>query len=41
MKFGKYVEDHAVPEWATEYLNYKILKKKIKNITRSEGMCFL
>lgn len=33
MKFGKYVEDNAVPEWASKYLEYKQLKKKIKRIT--------
>lgn len=32
MKFGKYVEDNAIPEWASKYLEYKQLKKKIKKI---------
>jgi SPX domain protein involved in polyphosphate accumulation len=32
MKFGKYVEDNAIPEWAAKYIMYKPLKKKIKAI---------
>ncbi len=34
MKFGKYVEENAVPEWASQYLSYKLLKKKIKQIVQ-------
>ena len=34
MKFGKYVEDHAVPEWISQYIAYKELKKKIKAIAK-------
>ncbi|PVV03057.1 hypothetical protein BB560_002474 [Smittium megazygosporum] len=32
MKFGKYLESEAVPEWQTEYIDYKGLKKLIKKI---------
>ncbi|OMH80658.1 hypothetical protein AX774_g5893 [Zancudomyces culisetae] len=36
MKFGKYIESEAVPEWHTKYLNYKLLKKCLKRITATK-----
>ncbi|PVZ97741.1 hypothetical protein BB558_006292 [Smittium angustum] len=33
MKFGKYLESEAVPEWSTKYIDYKGLKKCIKRIS--------
>ncbi|OMJ10149.1 Phosphate transporter PHO1-like protein [Smittium culicis] len=32
MKFGKYLESEAVPEWQNKYIDYKGLKKCIKRI---------
>lgn len=34
MKFGKTLISHQIPQWLTYYLNYKKLKKLIKNIDR-------
>lgn len=31
MKFGKTFASHQIPEWATNYMNYKHLKKTIRN----------
>ncbi len=33
MKFGKYLESKARPEWRTQYVNYKALKDLIKEAT--------
>ncbi|SCU94647.1 LANO_0E07514g1_1 [Lachancea nothofagi CBS 11611] len=33
MKFGKTFPNHQVPEWSHQYVNYKNLKKLIKEIT--------
>lgn len=35
MKFGKTFISHQIPEWAIYYMNYKHLKKIIKNIDQS------
>lgn len=32
MKFGKYLEAEQVPEWAKMYVNYRLLKKLIKEV---------
>ncbi|KAJ3022006.1 Xenotropic and polytropic retrovirus receptor 1 [Thoreauomyces humboldtii] len=32
MKFGKYLAENSVPEWRSRYVNYRILKKLIKNV---------
>jgi glycerophosphodiester phosphodiesterase len=31
MKFGNSLSRNQVPEWASSYINYKILKKLIKS----------
>lgn len=31
MKFGRNLPRNQVPEWASQYINYKGLKKLIKN----------
>lgn len=36
MKFGKTFPNHQVPEWSHQYVNYKNLKKLIKQITRTQ-----
>jgi SPX domain protein involved in polyphosphate accumulation len=30
MKFGLYLEENLIPEWREFYLNFELLKKKIK-----------
>lgn len=30
MKFGQYIEENLTPEWREFYLNYALLKRKIK-----------
>ncbi|AET40946.1 glycerophosphocholine phosphodiesterase Ecym_7094 [Eremothecium cymbalariae DBVPG len=37
MKFGKTFPNHQVPEWSHKYVNYKALKKVIKEITSLQG----
>ncbi|KAK3351782.1 SPX domain-containing protein, partial [Neurospora tetraspora] len=34
-RFAKELEQEAVPEWRVKYLNYKLGKKLIKNVTRA------
>lgn len=34
MKFSKYLEGQSVPEWRKAYINYKGLKKKLKQVER-------
>lgn len=34
MKFGKTFANHRIPEWSSQYVGYKSLKKMIKEITR-------
>ena len=34
MKFAKYLEDQSVPEWRKAYINYKGLKKRLKQIEK-------
>ncbi|GAA5797115.1 hypothetical protein HPULCUR_002494 [Helicostylum pulchrum] len=34
MKFSKYLESQSVPEWRKAYINYKGLKKKLKQVER-------
>ncbi|KAL9555338.1 hypothetical protein MBANPS3_002401 [Mucor bainieri] len=34
MKFAKYLESQSVPEWRKAYINYKGLKKKLKQVER-------
>lgn len=36
MKFGKTFPNHQVPEWSHQYVNYKGLKKLIKQITQTQ-----
>lgn len=36
MKFGKTFPNHQVPEWSHQYVNYKGLKKLIKEITEQQ-----
>ncbi|QLQ81511.1 hypothetical protein HG537_0F02720 [Torulaspora globosa] len=36
MKFGKTFPNHQVPEWSHQYVNYKSLKKLIKQINREQ-----
>lgn len=36
MKFGRNFPRNQVPEWASQYMNYKSLKKLIKN-AQSDG----
>lgn len=36
MKFGKTFPNHQVPEWSHQYVNYKFLKKLIKQITQTQ-----
>ncbi len=33
MKFGRNLPRNQVPEWSLSYINYKALKKLIKNAT--------
>lgn len=35
MKFAKELDQDAVPEWRTKYLNYKLGKKKLKAVSRA------
>lgn len=35
MKFAQYLNDHAVPEWKSQYLDYKQGKKRLKKINSS------
>ncbi|KAK5111360.1 hypothetical protein LTR62_005200 [Meristemomyces frigidus] len=35
MKFAKELDDHAVPEWRGQYLDYKQAKKKLKAVTKA------
>jgi len=37
MKFGKTLVIHQIPEWSTNYINYKQLKKIIKTIDAGDG----
>jgi ankyrin repeat protein len=37
MKFGKTLIIHQIPEWSTNYINYKHLKKIIKTIDAGDG----
>jgi SPX domain protein involved in polyphosphate accumulation len=34
MKFAKYLEGQSVPEWRKAYINYKGLKKRLKQIEK-------
>jgi SPX domain protein involved in polyphosphate accumulation len=34
MKFAKYLESQSVPEWRKAYINYKGLKKRLKQIEK-------
>lgn len=36
MKFGKTFPNHQVPEWSHQYVNYKSLKKLIKQINHEQ-----
>ena len=35
MKFGRNLPRNQVPEWASSYINYKALKKLIKNVAET------
>jgi glycerophosphodiester phosphodiesterase len=37
MKFGRNLARNQVPEWASDYLNYKALKKLIKATALSQA----
>ena len=37
MKFGRNLPRNQVPEWASQYINYKALKKLIKNAQDGEN----
>lgn len=41
MKFGKTFPNHQVPEWSHEYVNYKLLKKWIKEIVSVQDRLYL
>jgi hypothetical protein len=34
MKFAKYLQAESVPEWRKKYINYKLLKKLLKEIAK-------
>jgi glycerophosphodiester phosphodiesterase len=34
MKFGRQFDFHKIPEWSEFYLDYKELKKSLKNIQK-------
>lgn len=36
MKFGRNLPRNQVPEWASSYINYKSLKKLIRNVSVQE-----
>lgn len=36
MKFGTQLELYKIPEWASKYLDFLILKKKLKRIARTQ-----
>ncbi|AMD19633.1 HCL518Cp [Eremothecium sinecaudum] len=40
MKFGKTFPNHQVPEWSHKYVNYKGLKKTIKQITTIQASIY-
>lgn len=40
MKFSKYLESQSVPEWRKAYINYKGLKKKLKQVERVRKRAF-
>ncbi|QLG71961.1 hypothetical protein HG535_0C03130 [Zygotorulaspora mrakii] len=40
MKFGKTFPNHQVPEWSHQYVNYKSLKKLIKEISLAQGRLY-
>lgn len=40
MKFGKTFPNHQVPEWSHQYVNYKGLKKLIKEITQEQEQLY-
>lgn len=40
MKFGKTFPSHQVPEWSHQYVNYKSLKKLIKQINRQQEFLY-
>lgn len=40
MKFGKTFPNHQVPEWSHEYVNYKALKKLIKEIVNVQDRLY-
>ena len=35
MKFGRHLSRNQVPEWATHYIKYKSLKKRIKGVAET------
>eukprot|EP00004_Rigifila_ramosa_P024271 TRINITY_DN6982_c0_g1_i4.p1 TRINITY_DN6982_c0_g1~~TRINITY_DN6982_c0_g1_i4.p1 ORF type:complete len:776 (-),score=185.63 TRINITY_DN6982_c0_g1_i4:8-2335(-) len=37
MKFGKYLEEHLVPEWDSQYVDYKAWRKQIKILIESKS----
>lgn len=34
MKFSKHLESQSVPEWRKAYINYKELKKELKQVEK-------
>ncbi|KAI8818109.1 SPX domain-containing protein [Fimicolochytrium jonesii] len=35
MKFAKYLEENSVPEWRSQYVDYRQLKKLIKQVVKA------
>jgi hypothetical protein len=35
MKFGKLLEEEAIPEWRPKFIKYELLKKKLREISLS------
>jgi glycerophosphodiester phosphodiesterase len=35
MKFGEQLEMHKIPEWSSEYFNFKGVKKRLKTILKA------
>lgn len=38
MKFAQSLEDHIVPEWRAQYLDYKLGKKKLKKLSKKPSI---
>ncbi|CCE64664.1 hypothetical protein TPHA_0I01580 [Tetrapisispora phaffii CBS 4417] len=40
MKFGKSFPRYQVPSWSSKYINYKLLKRKIKKVEEEQDLLF-